>query len=101
AEAGCDVGSEGCRGFVRERGVWSAGVVIGDPFADCDASLGEPEEQRLVQEFVAHAVSIPVSELGAIKGRERFEVWDIRSGGAKTEADGYSPDNLLSLRDCS
>jgi hypothetical protein len=42
----------GC--LIFQRGVWALAVVVGDPFGELVACIVEAEEQRLVQELVAH-----------------------------------------------
>lgn len=54
--AGCgEVSGKSRRCSVLQRGMRTGVVVIGDPRLDRQASVSEPEEQALIQQFITHA----------------------------------------------
>src|SRR5947209_20130652 len=56
--------------------MWTSLVVVGHPFRDCLPRVVEPEEQSLVQQFVAHA-AVEGFDVPVLHGLARCDVVPI------------------------
>ena len=56
--------------------MWPLGIVVGDPRRNIDASMGQAEEQALVQQLIAHATVNTLAEavLYGLAGRDVMPV---------------------------
>ncbi len=70
----CGGVGRGC--LASKRGVRPLGIVVGDPFGDLGSHVVEAEEQRLVQELVAHSAIEAFHEgvLDRLAGRDEVPV---------------------------
>lgn len=54
-DCGCQMQGKTCWGLVSEGRVRPFGVVVGDPFGDQIARVGDVAKQRLIQKLVPHS----------------------------------------------